>query len=86
MRLHKPRSINSINVGDMEDGDVGVVISWGTYDSYKGKIVQRYGDSLIALGLESGNSWNHCFSDGSHWPHDGNFIVEILQPGTLLEV
>jgi len=44
-------------VGDMKDGDVGVIIAWSTGATYSGRIIQRYKDSLrVGSNPASANS------------------------------
>lgn len=45
-------------VGDMKDGDVGVIIAWSTGATYSGRIIQRYKDSLFVVGMSSGEGWS----------------------------
>jgi len=84
MKLHTPRPNTSINVGDMKDGEIGVITNWGTAD--EGRIVQRYGEDLVTLGSGRNDSWSGVFGEYFLFPHDGKHTVEILPPGTLLEI
>lgn len=40
----------NIPVTEMKDGQVGIITTW-TISSYVGRIVQRHGSDLIAIGL-----------------------------------
>lgn len=71
-----------INVAEMQDGQIGIITSW-CIGSYEGDIVQRYGDHLICLGEETGNSWTDFFKKGEE--HVG-CEVEILRKGTQIEL
>lgn len=60
LRLVEQEQLYGIPAQMMEDGQIGVIISWST-GSYLGKIVQRYKDNLVSLGEESGQSWSNWF-------------------------
>lgn len=49
-----------INILEMKDGQVGVIQPDFGAD-YAGRIVQRFGESLITLGRHSGNGWSILF-------------------------
>jgi len=70
---------NDIYVGELKDGEIGVITVWGRHYSYVGKIIQRYGDCLVVLGEQSGDGW-------SSTPKDNNCRVRILPKGTKLEI
>jgi len=53
----KPKGIWT---GDMEDGDVGVIVSW-LCGTHLGRIVQRYKNNLVSIGRPSGNGWSLAF-------------------------
>jgi len=57
IELEKKEKSKSIWVGDMEDGDVAVIVSW-TIGNYAGGIVQRYGPHLVSLGMDCSGGWN----------------------------
>jgi hypothetical protein len=55
-------------VGDMMDGDIGVITSWPTgghllVSKYIGRIVQRYKNDLITVGASWTDGW------GTRWPN-----------------
>ena len=80
-------SSTDVCVQRMRDGDIGVVVAWNgsSKDGYVGRVVQRYGENLISLGMGKDNSW--CGLFGGHnraaWE---DCLVRILNPGTKLEV
>lgn len=77
----KPTDIRST---DMKDGDVGVITKWGTNDHYVGRIVQRYRDNIVSIGLEEGCSWSGwCSGHGKNSP---DCQVRLLKSGDVLEV
>lgn len=71
---------NWVTPRQMEDGQIGVIRKWNDEDQI-GKLVQKYKEQLIVLGERSGQS----FPNGGTII-DTNFMIEILQPGALLEI
>lgn len=75
---------SDISINDMRDGQIGVITRWGNHDEYLGRVVQRYGDSLITLG--------QCYGRGFYRPigiesaNEGKLRVQILENGTLLRL
>jgi hypothetical protein len=65
----------------MRDGQVAKVIS---PDKYKGSVVQRYGEHLIALGAVSDNCWPALFKTTAKMIPD--FFVQLLPKGTCLTI
>jgi len=65
----------------MEDGDVAVIVSW-PYNGCVGRVVQRYENTLISLGLDSDHSWRTLFSPIV----SGKCRVRILEKGETLVV
>jgi len=57
LELVKKENTEGIWVGNMKDGDIGVIIEWGSIIYCLGRIVQRYGNDLISIGMPSGDSW-----------------------------
>lgn len=77
-----------ISASDMEDGDIGVIITWGgvNQDSI-GSIVQRYKDVLVQFGKRSGLAWEDTIKGlGGDKSHKSTCMVRILKPGELIEV
>ena len=67
----------------MRDGDVAVITFWSASpEQYIGKIVQRYGNTLITLGNDSGCSWTGIFSGTDVF----QCRVRILEKGETLIV
>lgn len=62
---------------DLRDGQLAVVIE--DYFDYKGRIIQKFGDDLVAIGMASGNGW----IGGANV---NTLKVRILQDGELLTV
>lgn len=87
--LQKVRDV--VPVSDMRDGEIAVIKSWMTSSGsqtsiYNGTIVQRYGDSLVVLGKGRGDSWVTLFSDKYSPETLVGCEVQILKPGTKLEI
>lgn len=61
-------------VGELKNGQIAIVTS----DSHYGTVVQRYGDSCVAIGKSSGHGWSSC--------KDNTLQVRILKDGELIEV
>jgi hypothetical protein len=53
--------IDTIPVQKMKDGQIGEIADTG----YRGRIVQRYGDLLISVGLCSGSAWTQILTSNS---------------------
>lgn len=62
---------------DLRDGQLAVVIE--DYFDYKGRIIQKFGDDLVAVGMCSGNGW----IGGANV---NTLKVRILEDGELLIV
>lgn len=52
--LEENSNDGTIGPGELKDGQMAVVVS---DDKYHGRIVQRCGGDLIAVGLPRGDSW-----------------------------
>ena len=81
VKLRKENDPMTINMHDMEDGDIGEIINWNVHD-YIGRIVQRYGQHLLSVGQRSGKGWAGMFNA----QRDENRRVRILEPGEVLEI
>jgi hypothetical protein len=71
----------------MEDGEVAIITAW-TVKSYIGTIVQRCGQSLIAIGKSEDECWPNLFkpvADGGDGVMD-RCKVRILRAGTTIEL
>ena len=80
MKLIKMGENNWITPSEMKDGQIGIIRKW-TVESYVGMIVQKYGNSLVCLGLPSSRSFN----GGGTITHP-DCLIEILPYGTTLEI
>lgn len=62
------KSNDSVSVLQMKDGDIALITEWSTYDDiitsrYEGRIVQRYGNSLISIGMNKGCVWSGIWEE-----------------------
>lgn len=80
MKLLEKANTGYVTPAEMKDGQIGIIRNWSPLH-HKDKIVQKYGDSLIALGMPKGNS----FGAGGTIDTD-DCQIEILPPGTKLEI
>jgi hypothetical protein len=84
VELVKKEEPAGIWVGDMMDGDIGVIVEWNNSLLYLGRIVQRYGDDLVAIGLSSGGGWSESLSRPCRLP--SSCRVRLLEKGEMLIV
>lgn len=68
---------DTIMAKDLKDGQLAVITE--NYSNYKGRIIQKYGDDLVSIGLESGNGW----SGGANCV---TLAVRVLKDGEILTV
>jgi hypothetical protein len=77
------------HINKMVDGQIAIIRKWSV-PTYIGRIVQRYQDSLIALGEPSGNSWPNLFKSQANCQpplsDTSEHYVEILGAGTVIEI
>jgi hypothetical protein len=69
--------VKTLLAKDLKDGQLAVIVE--DYSNYKGRIVQKYGDDLVAIGLPTGNGWS-CRAD------EVTLEVRVLQDGETLTV
>jgi len=73
---------NLLTPAQMKDGDIGVIRKWSYTLAYIGDIVQKLeGGELITLGKSS----EYHFINTDKITSD-DCLIEILPPGTLLEI
>lgn len=74
VKLKSNEKPNTIMAKDLEDGQIAVIIE--DFHDYKGRVIQKFGDSLVTIGMSSGQGW--C---------NGNsvtLLVRVLQNGEEL--
>lgn len=75
-----------VHISEIKDGQLAIIREW-IRDEYVGRIVQRHGNNLIAVGLPSHNSWGTIFRDGyCNISNDSNCMIEILSAGSVIEI
>lgn len=81
MRIHSTTS--SISVKAMKPGEIAIITKWGENDQYIGKIIQliEIDNKLMLIALGEPN----CYWDDIQVLNI-HCRVEILSPGTLLEI
>ena len=57
VELLEKEPIEGIPVSMMKDGVIGVIVAWG-FAEYIGRVVQRHGNTLISIGMESNCVWD----------------------------
>ena len=77
IELVKKESPEGIWVGDMKDGDIGVIVNWEV-SGYSGLIVQRRDNDLIIIGDTDG--WSVVTNVSK------NCRVRLLKKGEILIV
>ena len=80
--LNKKEELSGIHVNDMEDGQIAEIVSWTSHD-YKGRIVQRYRDTLLTVGERSDHGWEGYFRGGRFHT---NCHVRLLEPEETLTI
>lgn len=73
----KEECVETIMAKDLKDGQLAVIIE--DYSNYRGRIIQKYGDDLISIGMATGNGW----SGGANVV---SLAVRVLEDGELLTV
>jgi erythromycin esterase-like protein len=69
--------VKTLLAKDLKDGQLAVIVE--DYSNYKGRIVQKYGDDLVSIGLPAGSGWS-CRAD------EVTLEVRVLQDGETLTV
>ena len=69
---------------DMADGQVGVIVQWGTNPEFEYRVVQRFGDDLMQVGESRANAWTGFFARDAQEP--GTHLVKMLARGSQIEI
>jgi len=85
MKITSEITGNIVQVTEMSDGDIAIIEKWSNQKHYVGRVVQRYDNSLISLGLPQGKSWFELFRTKFE-KDDDQFMVRILPAGTVMEI
>lgn len=78
VKLKNPYQPADIPSNQMKDGEMGIITRWAA-GKYVGRIVQRYANHLIAIGMVECDSWPNWFADREYSHNDCR--VRLLQPG-----
>ncbi len=86
--MYNPKVVSepspSVHVSEMKDGDVAVIVEWGTR-RHRGASVKRKGDDLVYM--DGSDSWDAAFGD---FPltkkNNPSCLVRILPPGTTIQL
>ena len=64
----------TIMAKDLKDGQIAIIIE--DFSDYKGRVIQKFGDNLVTIGMSSGQSW--CNGDSV------KLLVRVLENGEEL--
>lgn len=73
-KLVRSKDDGQIQMRDLKDGQVAII----TDNNYNGRIVQRYKDYCVAIGMPEGNSFSNV--------KVSTLTVRILENGELIEI
>jgi hypothetical protein len=76
IKLGEETQVKTIRMSQLMDGQIAVVIA--DFNDYKGRVVQRYGNDAVALGLQSGNGWTDI--------QNNTLKVRLLEEGETLTI
>ena len=62
---------------ELKDGQLAIIIDTG-FEHYYGRIVQRYGNSMVSIGLREGKSWSDITCN--------TLKVRVLDEGEIIVV
>ena len=80
MRVVLGAKNDSIQVSSMKDGEIAIITSWGNSLNYLiGRVIQRYGDTLVSLGMHSASSWDSI-------PTSEECMVRLLSEGDIIKI
>ena len=74
--------VEDISVFEMKDGQIAVITNWGGSSYYNGKVIQRYGSSLITIGMDCRNGWPMLYNGLP----DSAYRVRLLKPGEAITI
>lgn len=77
--------LDDIHFSQMKDGQVGSITQWSVHKDFVGRVVQRYKNSLISLGMAEGNCWQDIFTETANL-NNNSLRVRLLKNGEKLVV
>ncbi len=69
--------VKTLLAKDLKDGQLAVIV--GDYSNFKGRIIQRFGNDLVSIGLPIGDGW-------SNRADAVTLEVRVLQDGEILTI
>lgn len=76
VKLKSNEKPNTIMAKYLEDGQIAVIVE--DFSDYKGRVIQKFGDNLVTIGMSSGQGW--CNGDSV------TLLVRVLENGEELIV
>ena len=76
IKLKSELRFKTIEMNELKDGQIAVIVE--DFNDYKGRVVQRYGDHAVALGMPSGNGWTDV--------QYNTLTVRVLEDGETLVI
>jgi hypothetical protein len=76
IRLKDEVQVETIAMNELKDGQIAVIVD--NFADYKGRVVQRYGNNAVALGMSSDNGWTVV-----EW---NTLKVRVLEEGETLVI
>ena len=73
----------SIAAQDMNDGEIGIIVQWGTEFMYNKCIIQRCGQSLIQLGKHKGAAFSGILNTRTRYE---DCRVILLEEGDTITI
>jgi hypothetical protein len=76
LKLKNEAPVKTIKMNELKDGQIAVIVE--DFHNYKGRIVQRYEDDAVTLGMPSGNGWTNV--------GEVTLKVRVLEEGETLVI
>lgn len=76
VKLKSDEKPTTVMAKDLEDGQIAVIVE--DFSDYKGRVIQKFGDNLVTIGMGSGQGW--CNGDSV------TLLVRVLENGEELIV
>lgn len=74
--LKNELALNTIEAKELKDGQIAIIVEY--HSNYKGTIVQRYGNSMVAIGQNLSCGWDNITVN--------TLKVKVLDEGEILVV
>jgi hypothetical protein len=76
LKLKDELQFKTIEMSELKEGQIAVVVE--DFNAYKGRVVQRYGDNALVLGMSYGNGWTEI--------QYNTLKVRVLEEGETLVI